>query len=257
MGLFNKKSDKSDIDAIIANVYGGNSDDVRTAQVFNSAGFTADQTRQSLTYLHGASNLPDFSVTQEQVKKMTMWLASQLTPCYNSIKEMYPHPSLREELITMFSLLSAASTEIDSVLIDALNTVMLSDKAVISKEYITAKIMDMRLSDLIHNKKYSDEQAVVFQMYNHMGRNSKYISGLLTSKMSKKEQRNIFNLFAMLLMGVGGIMANGNTNSLFYTVLNNILLDYYEVISMWDKKGVPNDCWDYLKMVNIKMHEYD
>lgn len=118
-------------------------------------------------------------------------------------------------------------------------------------------LMNLRLSDLILNKKYSEEQALVFMRYDNMGRNSKYISGLLTSKKSKKEQREVFNLFSMLLMGVSGIVENGNTNSLFYTVLNNVLLGYFEVISMWDKKGVPNDCWDYLKMVNIKMHEYD
>lgn len=131
---------------------------------------------------------------------------------------------------------------------------MSSDNTPITINEIFNNINNMGFSELLLYKRYTDEHMILFSRYDKPGQQSKYISSLLAEK-NKSEWHNVFNMFSFVLVSVGTLMENGNTNFLFYTVLNNVLIDYFRAISLFDKKGVPDDCWNYLDMVNKKMRE--
>jgi hypothetical protein len=167
---------------------------------------------------------------------------------------MFPEAALQSALLDYFAVMSAAVTAVDPVQLEAFNLVTASAQQPVTEADVLQRIAALQLSDLVELKQNTDRSTLGLTMYEGSIMNSPIIHAILRMD-SKKERRSAFGAFSSLLMTVTVLMTQGSITSLLYVVMNNTLLKYYSTIELWDKKGVPELCTDYLRTVNAQMHE--
>lgn len=257
MGLFGKKKNKdSKIDQLVADIYGESTkdEDYRTAVLFKEFGFTQDQTSPILKYLHGQSECPDIDITDDQIKEVVWHNAGQLKVMYDAMKNMCPEYSPRAELLRFFAAISAASTEVNPIFIQAFNIITSSDNRPVSYDSMIETIREMNLIELITDKMYSGTTDAHMKVFFRTCSSSYYVNNILLIK-NQNIIKECLCFFSMLLVGIGSFMKSGATTRLLYTVLNNSLVEYFEIIELNAKGAIPQEAYACLRLINQQMKD--